>query len=197
MSDNLNLDEIYNQLTDEQKTVLAEHLTRSKRTKWLNILAKRKGMVFTEEQLYNLNDPSFDIEWRLDKVEDAGRVSEALRCVCGRALRYRYTVCSMSTGEVLELGSEHLEQFTGLDAKTVRDILNGLKTIDFERDEILTKIAWGWRNVYEFKPDFLVPKDMLEQLRVGLPLLERQEQRLLVLLDEYEDEKYLRSLKNN
>ena len=98
-------------------------------------------------------------------------------------IRYRYTVKHKKTGKVHKLGAIHLEQHTGLDSETVRLIVRGLKRIDLERDEILSKIIDKWKLPFFIPPEVEVPKDMVEQIRVGLPLLDRQIKRLKIQIN--------------
>jgi len=173
------LSKAYSSLTDEQKIVLDEHVKRGKKTKWLNVWAKKMGETLTEEELENA-DLSMDklLDWVLIDYEDSLKPNPNTKCECGRSLRYRYTVLQKSTGKIYKLGAVHFEQHTGLSPDIVRKITKGLKEIDLERDEILTKVIDKWQLSFEIPEGIEIPKDMTEQFRVKLPLLERQVSRL-------------------
>lgn len=195
MKNTIDYDEIYQTLTEEQKIVLDEFVIRGKKTKWLNILAKKKGIVLSEKELISSNLD--EIEWNLIDIEDAGQISNNLKCICGKSLRYRYTVKHTLTGVTYKLGKEHLAQYTDLDAKTVSEVVRGISKIDLERDEILEKVLSGWENKFKFENDFDIPFDMKEQLRVGLPLLNRQVRRLIKLLSDKKKKNIEVEKKNN
>ena len=166
----------YESLNDSQRTFLDDYVKRGRKTKWLNILAAYKGIVIPEtDDLSSLDETQAALlKWELIEVEDAGTVSKDLRCECGKALRYRYTVRHSESGVMYHLGSEHLEQYTNLDAETVRAVVKGLKRIDLERDELLDKVLDQWAMPLKLHPKLPIPKDVAEQLALGLPLLERQ-----------------------
>lgn len=179
------LDETYNSLNDKQKIFLNEYIIRGKKTQWLNAWAKKKGEVLTEESLENVDEAMEKLlEWILVDFEDNFKVNSECRCECGRPLRYRYTVRHKSTGKIYKLGSVHFEQHTGLAPETVMLIAKGLQKIDLERDEILDKVSANWNLPIDLPDGFQLPKDILEQLKVGLPLLDRQVQKLRKLVSE-------------
>lgn len=164
----------YDSLTPEQQVFLDEYLKRGKKTKWLNILAQFKGIALTES---SLEDEALLVDalvWELIEVEDAGTVSKSLRCECGKALRYRYTVRNRETGVLYRLGHEHLQQYTSLDAQTVKAVIKGLKKIDLERDEILDKILDQWQMPFKLHSKLPLPEEVKQLLALDLPLLDRQ-----------------------
>lgn len=167
-------DSIYSSLTDEQIRVLSENIKHGKKTKWLNLWAKKKGVVLSEADLL---DPDLTmnklLEWKLVDYEDAFIRSSTLKCECGRSLRYRYTVKHMTTGVEYKLGINHLKEHTGLDAETVRLITKGLIEISHERDEILGKVKDRWTMPFEIPSDIELPREIQELLNVKLPLLEK------------------------
>lgn len=172
-------DRAFLSLTEAQKIVLNEHVKRGKKTEWLNLWAKKKGMVLTKEELDNPEKAMESLlEWVLLDYEDSFFVNPDTRCECGRALRHRYTIMHKETLKTYKLGIIHLGQHTGLDAETVRLISKGLKVIDLERSEILSKVLCGWELPFSIPEGFSIPEDMREQLRVKLPLLDRQLMRL-------------------
>lgn len=183
------LDEAYLSLMDEQKKVLDEYVKRGMKTQWLNAWAKKKGSVLAQDEL---DDPHKAmeslLEWELKDYEDKLRVDKNTCCECGRPLRYRYTVLHKKTGEIYKLGKVHFEQHTGLSPEMVRLISKGLESIDLERDEILSKVIDNWSMPMVIPLDLEVPKDMTEQLRVKLPLLDRQLIRLQIMIKQHLNE---------
>lgn len=182
------LKQIYLSLKDEQKHVLDEHVRRGMKTRWLNAWAKKFGNVLTEEDLLCPEKAIESLEWILLDFEDNLIVDGTLRCECNRPLRYRYTIANKSTGEIFRLGAVHFEQHTGLSPDIISLIIKGQKEIDLEKDEILTKVKNGWKIPFSIPVGFNIPGDMEGQINVSLPLLGRQEKRLLALLNKYQEE---------
>jgi hypothetical protein len=184
------LNEAYLSLSEEQKKVLDSYIKRGMKTQWLNLWAKKKGAVLDTSEL---DDPEKVMETLLDWVlldyEDSLTLNPDTRCECGRALRYRYTILHKETGKIYKLGRVHFEQHTGLDAETVRLVMKGFKEIDTERAEILSKVISKWTLPFVIPLDLSVPKDMQEQLRVNLPLLNRQLYRLDMMIRQYYSDK--------
>jgi hypothetical protein len=185
------LNEAYSSLTEEQRAVLDNYIKRGMKTQWLNMWAKKKGAVLGEKEL---EDPEKAMETLLDWIlldyEDSLTINPETRCECGRALRYRYTVLHKETGKVYRLGRVHFEQHTGLEPETVRLIMKGIKQIDTERADILSKVISKWKLPFVIPMDLQLPKDMQEQLRVKLPLLDRQLIRLDMMIRKHYSDKY-------
>jgi len=180
------LNKAYLSLTEEQKNVLDEHIKKGMKTKWLNVWAKNKGSVLTEAELED-TDMAMDklLDWVLLDYEDSLKVNPNTKCECGRPLRYRYTVLHKSTGKIYKLGSVHFEHHTGLSPEMVRLITKGIKEINLERAEILIKVINKWSFGISIPEEVKIPKDMQEQLRINLPLLDRQVKRLIYLINDY------------
>lgn len=185
------LNEAYMLLSGEQKAVLDNYIKRGMKTEWLNAWAKKKGAVLDSK---NLEDPESAmeslLEWVLLDYEDSLSINPNIRCECGRALRYRYTVLHKETGKIYKLGRVHFEQHTELDPETVRLIMKGFKVIDTEREEILFKIISKWTMPFSIPLGLQIPKDMQDQLKVSLPLLDRQVKRLYLMVKQYNNNKY-------
>ncbi|WP_027084671.1 DUF3895 domain-containing protein [Cohnella panacarvi] len=168
-------------LPEEQRHFLSERLTRSRRTAFANAMAADKGFYVPEhaepEEIERLLS-----DWIYAGYTDAGCVSTELRCECGRALRYQHRVEHQTTKETKRFGIEHLKEHLGIGAVVVSAIKKGFDAIDYELDEMLLKIHNGW----EPNPDWAklpnLPDDIAAHLQQGLPLLERQIQRLNALL---------------
>ena len=177
------LDGAYETLSVKQKLFLDEKVIRGKKTNWLNVWAKKLGRELTDEEVNN-PDQSMQkyLEWQLIDYEDSLVVNPNTRCECGRALRYRYTVENVKTKKTYKLGIVHLQDHTGLSPALVKAIMQGLQQIDLERDEILTKVIDHWTLPFLIPSNIEVPADILNQLEVELPLLERQVAKLMKLI---------------
>jgi hypothetical protein len=184
------LNDAYLTLSDEQKLVLDNYVKRGMKTKWLNAWAMKKGAVLSSEELED-SEKTMErlLDWVLLDYEDSLSINPNTRCQCGKALRYRYTVLDKKTGQVYKLGKVHFAQHTGLSPEIVRLIMKGLKEIDLEREEILSKVISGWSLSIFIPSELEVPKDIQEQLQVNLPLLDRQESRLWNLVKKYYSDK--------
>ena len=176
------LDAAYESLLAEQKLFLDEEVIRGKKTNWLNVWAKKLGRELTEKELKNPDQTMQKyLEWRLIGYEDSLRVNPNTKCECGRALRYRYTVENINTKKTYKLGIVHLQDHTGMSPELVKAITQGLKKIDLERDEILTKVIDEWTMPFSLPSKLEIPPDIANQLEIGLPLLERQVAKLYKL----------------
>lgn len=185
------LNEAYLSLSEGQRKVLDNYVKRGMKTKWLNLWAKKKGAVLAEKEL---EDPesAMDslLDWVLLDYEDSLTINPDTRCECGRALRYRYTILHKETGKIYKLGRVHFQEHTGLEPETVRLVMKGIKEIDTEREDILSKVISGWTLPFVIPLDLEVPKDMQEQLKVNLPLLDRQLYRLDILVRQHKQSNY-------
>lgn len=190
------LDSAYLSLNDEQRKILDEKIKRGMKTKWLNAWCKKKGEVLTEDELDNPQKTMESmLEWILmDYEEDVSRDAD-MRCECGRRLKYRYTVLHKETGRIYKLGIIHFQEHTGLEPEMVRLVTKGLKEIDLEHDEILSKIIEKWELPLNIPAGIEIPEDISEQLRVKLPLLDRQVEKLEKLITKYfiKEKKYIQS----
>lgn len=168
------------QLTAEQKLYLSEQMIRGRRTVFANAMAREKGYHIPEHADPETIEVLLD-DWLYVGYTDAGTVSPELRCECGRPLRYQHHVIHKVTGEEKKFGIEHLKEHLGIDAPIVAAIKQGFDAIDYELDEILTKMMSGHRHS---ESDLLtasaasLPDDVQMHLKLGLPLLERQIRRL-------------------
>jgi hypothetical protein len=184
-------DMIQNSLTEEQKEFLQNKLKRGYRTIFANEMARMKGIMLPldadPEEIEQLLD-----EWVLVDFIDSGVVTTDTPCECGRPLRYQYTVEHQSTGRKLKFGQTHLQEHTGLNPQTVRDIIKGFGNIDYELDELLVKINTDWsldKALTDIKlPTDLslisLPLDIQKHIDLQLPLLDRQFMRMKKLLRE-------------
>jgi len=183
--------EILDSLNINQVNFLKDELKRGKRTVFANTIATQKGLRIPENATYEDIEHLVD-SWILIGYVDAGHVTPELKCECGRSLRYQYHVINKQTKEERRFGIDHLELHTGIDAKTVAEILNGFSKIDLELDEILLKLDAGWSISVESLPPFQhlpLPKDIQQHLELHLPLLDRQVSRIRRLIQESEMER--------
>lgn len=142
-------DQIISKLSSDQQQFLISHVKRGKRSMFANEMAKAKGISITETMTNDEIERLLE-EWILIDYIDAGKVSNNLRCQCGRALRYQYVVKNLKNGDILRFGRDHFQEHTKLSPSIVKSVLKGLEEIDYERDEILYKVAHGWRLEQEF-----------------------------------------------
>ncbi len=184
-------DLLLSKLSEDQRFFLQEQMKRGRKTKFANILAKQKGIHIPEDAEYDQIEYLLD-EWIYIDYIDAGYVSKDHLCECGRPLRYQHKVQNKTTGEIKSFGIDHLEQHVGIDAKTVKEIKAGFDAIDYELDEILIKINQGWNIENFIQAELLtelldeqsIPDDIFNHLRLELPLLDRQVNRLKKIIEE-------------
>jgi len=169
-------DAIMESLNESQCLYLREVVKRGKRTIFANRLAKDKGSVITPDMSLETIE-SLIGEWRLVDYIDGGPFYKErkppLKCLCGKTLRHQYVIEHKSTGEVRHFGITHFEEHTGFPPKVIHDIASGFEQIDYELDELLTKIKNGWQLNVSFPEGFFLPDEILEYIKNGLPILDR------------------------
>lgn len=165
------------QLNPEQKKFLLTQLTRSRRTVFANLMAKQKGYHIPENSTPETIEQLLQ-EWVYVGFIDAGKVTSELRCECGRSLRYQHHVRHKTSGDTLKLGIEHLKEHLGIDSSIVAAVIKGFNAIDYELDEVLLKYQNGWKPAADLLDAFELSSDVMEHLKLGLPLLERQLRKL-------------------
>jgi Protein of unknown function (DUF3895) len=173
-------DSILSELNDEQRDFIQLHLKRGKKTVFANHMAKSKGMLLPDDATSDEIEILLD-DWILENYIDNGFINPETPCECGRPLRYQYIVKNKGTGQVRTFGITHFEEHTGIPANIVQAIKKGFNEIDYEMDELLSKIAanWNLNDVIPGIPEgFTYSKDIKEHLDVKVPLLERQIWRL-------------------
>ncbi|HHW37451.1 MAG TPA: hypothetical protein GXX18_09475 [Bacillales bacterium] len=175
------VDQIYQKLTPIQKEFIDSFEKRGKKSKWLEALAKKKGIVVNEnmseqELIEKVND------WVLVDILDGGEGNRPYKCECGMPLRYQYIVSHQSKEQIYKLGETCLENYTNLSSEIIRDIKKGFHVINLERDELLLKISKNYITLFEKYKEIEIPKELLEQISFDIPLTNRQEKRLEKLL---------------
>ncbi|SEN37141.1 hypothetical protein SAMN05192533_11225 [Mesobacillus persicus] len=178
-------------LDPEQREFIEKYSKQSKKSKWIEAIARRKGIVITEETAYEEIEPLID-DWVLVDVLDSGFGNRDYRCECGRALRYQYRVLHKREEKVYGYGVSCFEHHTNLAPNLIKDILKGFHSVDLERDEILIKYFQGdfW-NLKPFLHIETIPYEILEQDRLDLPLTDNQRIKVLRLKKVYEQEQLL------
>ncbi|MGD9567052.1 MAG: hypothetical protein AB7V48_01820 [Sedimentibacter sp.] len=171
----------YNSLFEAQKNVLDNMIKEGYKTKWLHVFAIKKGLITEERNNSELTTEDLRIEWDFVDYIDYYEINPSVRCTfCNHALRHAYKIRNILTNENYVLGINHFEQFTGLSAYDVKNIVKEFKRINIEKKEILSKVIEKKdMNVKEkLDKEFVIPNDMINQLEVNLPLMDRQLQRL-------------------
>lgn len=178
-------------LTEQQRTFIKDHVKRGKKTIFANEMAKDKGLVLPNDASIENIELLLD-EWVLEDYIDNGFTNPDTPCECGRPLRYQYIVRHKSTNEIRRFGITHFEVHTGIPAEIVSAIKKGFAAIDYEMDELLSKIKDNWTldttNLL-IPEDFTYPNDISNHLENQVPLLDRQVQRLRKLVNELRDKR--------
>lgn len=167
---------LFQLLNDEQLGFLQNYLKQSKKSRWLEKLAHKKGVVLHPdipiEDIWNkLND------WELKEVLDAGYGNRSYKCECGMPLRFCYIVHHRKENKTYRLGETCLGHYTMMSAELIKDITDGFHKIDLERDGILLRHEKGWElpSVYSLLP---LAEEIKTQIVIGLPLSSIQENRI-------------------
>jgi hypothetical protein len=176
-------------LSAEQKAFIDRYSKQSKKSKWIEAIARRKGIVLSEDTPYEEIEPLVE-DWVLVDVLDSGYGNRDYSCECGRSLRYQYRVLHKEKGKVYGYGSSCFEHHTNLCPDVVKDIKSGFHSVDLERDEILIKYFQGdgW-SLNPYLHVDTIPGEMLEQSRLELPFTERQRSKIMRLVEAYERKK--------
>lgn len=159
---------LFRLLTEEQRKYLENYMNQSKKSKWLQSLAKKKGKVLQkdislEEAWNKLND------WELLDILDGGYGERPYKCECGMSLRFCYIVHHRLENKMYRLGETCLENYTMLSPELIKDITNGFHKIDLERDDILIKYEQKWMCPDDYQ-SISLPEQFQKQLEIKLPL---------------------------
>lgn len=158
---------LFQLLDDNQLIFLQSYLKQSKKSKWLEKLAHKKGIVLhsnisIEEVWGKLND------WELKEILDAGYGNRPYKCECGISLRYCYIVHHRKENKTYQLGETCLGNYTMMSAELIKDITNGFHKIDLERDEILVRYEQDWELPTDYN-ELHLTEDLRTQIDIGLP----------------------------
>ncbi|WP_163971086.1 hypothetical protein [Oceanobacillus halotolerans] len=170
-------------LTEEQQAFIDKFIKQSKKSKWLEVLADKKGYNINNED--ELGEIEYKIDdWVLEEVLDSGYGNREYRCECGKALRYQYIVRHTKTNKVHKLGETCFENYTSLTPEIIKDIKKEFYTINLERDEILFRMRRNEITEIEEYEEIMLPELIKEQLELGIALSYKQEEKLDKLLYE-------------
>jgi hypothetical protein len=178
--------ELMSLLNFDQREFLDAYSKQNKKSKWIEALARSKGIVIKEDMSYEEIETLID-DWVLIDVMDSGYGNRDYRCECGMPLRYQYKVLHKKEQKTYGYGETCFENHTNLSVSVIKDIKNGFHTVDLERDEILVK--YRDKNYWNLKPFLYVetiPFEILEQDRLKLPLTNHQKARVLRLKEKYD-----------
>jgi hypothetical protein len=158
---------LFQLLDDNQLIFLQSYLKQSKKSKWLEKLAHKKGIVLhsnvsIDEVWEKLND------WELKEILDGGYGNRPYKCECGITLRYCYIVHHRKENKTYQLGETCLGNYTMMSAELIKDITNGFHKIDLERDEILIRYEQGWDLPTDYN-ELPLTEDLRTQIDIGLP----------------------------
>ncbi|WP_150269630.1 hypothetical protein [Paenibacillus tepidiphilus] len=163
---------LYQLLNKEQRELLEQYLKQSKKSKWIEKLAHKKGVILRSDMSMNeiwdiLND------WELKEVLNGGYSQRPYRCECGMPLRFCYIVHHRKENKTYRLGVTCLGNYTMLYPELIKDITNGFHKVDLERDEILKRYENGW-DLTEDYIELALSEQIQKQIDVGLPLSDNQ-----------------------
>ncbi len=163
-------------LNNEQSEFLQSYLKQSKKSKWLEKLAHKKGVVLHPDTSIDEAWDQLD-DWELKEILDGGYGNRPYTCECGMALRFCYIVHHRKENKTYRLGETCLGNYTMMSAELIKDITNGFHKIDLERDGILLRYEQGWElpSVYGRLP---LAEELKTQIVIGLPLSSIQESRI-------------------
>lgn len=139
-------------------------------------------------------------EWELTDYKDAGanwKSESTLKCMCGKTLRYQYTVTNQKTAEILTFGITHLKGHTKFSDEVIRDINKQIRIADKAIDEMEERLLNDWKFNMEVPADVILPENIKKLLEEGMPLSRIEENDLIKLLQEAERVKWKRGRIDN
>lgn len=77
-----------NAMSNEQKSFIESHIKQSKKSKWLEVLANKKGISFDYEAPIDELESEID-DWVLEEILDSGYGKRNYRCECNMPLRFQ------------------------------------------------------------------------------------------------------------
>ncbi|GAF66406.1 putative ATPase [Bacillus sp. TS-2] len=180
-------DFIMSDLTDEQRNFLVEERKLNKKSRFANEMAKAKGHYVSSDTTPEELDEIIKT-WTLIDYLDAGpdyNKTKALRCECGRPIRYQYIVQNKITGETLKFADTHFKEHTLIPSHIVKEVKSGWNLIDLELDEVLLKFKKKEYFNQQIIPEgFEIPNKIKQYFIHSLPLPNSLEWKLNRLLDE-------------
>lgn len=185
-------------VTDEQKEYLLNKVKRGRRTIFGNIMAEEKVQAIKSVDIDLQEDERNVEDWDIVDYVDFGPKNRLGKCACGITLRYMFTVQHKGTNKTITYGKDHLSAFLNLPIKDIDAVMAGLKTIDYELDELLVKIKdddYGYEILSEIPEEIELPKNIKEHVEHRIPLLNRQIRKIERELNKYYAEQ-LEKVKN-
>lgn len=180
------VEDIMSSLSEDQRSFIMEHKKQSKKSKWIETLAKKKGFVLSESMSLEAIEDKLD-EWMLVDVLDGGYGNRPYECECGKPLRFQYIVYHKGDDKTYKLGETCFEHYTDLQPEILKDILKGFHHVDLERDEILLKLK------QKDNPDLTkylvvdsIPLNIKQQIQLRIPLTNNQIAKIKYLMNEYD-----------
>ncbi|MDN4493073.1 hypothetical protein [Ureibacillus aquaedulcis] len=169
--------ELLSLVTDGQKEYLLNEVKRGRRTIFGNIMVEEKVQAIKSVDIDLQEDERNVEDWNIVDYTDFGPGNRLGKCACGITLRYMFTVQHKGTNKTITYGKDHLSAFLNLPIKDIDAVMAGLRTIDYELDELLVKIKddnYGYEVLEEIPEEIDLPKDIKAHVEYHIPLLDRQ-----------------------
>ena len=185
-------------VTEEQRSFLEHKLKRGRETIFGNFMLSEKiSAIKSTDEIVLLEDEQNAADWKIIKYHDYGFRNREGKCACGRSLRYQFTVQHSKTLKIITYGKVHLVDFLNLQIRDINEVMNGLRVIDHELDEMLRKIRskdCGYEILDELSNKVNIPLDIQEHIEYKVPLLNSQFRRLLKIIQDQEKNRPKKSL---
>nr|WP_106782912.1 hypothetical protein [Lysinibacillus timonensis] len=179
-------------VTEQQRDFLNHKVKRGRETIFANFMLSEKVHAIMSADDIELQENELDVvDWKIVHYDDHGLGNRHGKCACGRSLRYEFTVQHLKTKKTITYGKDHLAQFLNLNVSDIDAVMNNLRVVDFELDELLCKIKhddYGYELVDELEGKIEIPKDIQEHVNAEIPLLNRQIRRLEKQIQQFETE---------
>ena len=185
-------------VTEEQRIFLEHKLKRGRETIFGNfMLSEKVSALKSTDEIVLLEDEQNAADWKIIKYHDYGFRNREGKCACGRSLRYEFTVQHSKTLKTITYGKVHLVDFLNLQVRDINEVVNGLRIIDHELDEMLRKIRikdYGYKILDELSNKINISLDIQEHIEYKVPLLNSQFRRLLKIIKDQEKNRPKESL---
>lgn len=180
-----------------ESLLLENKLTNAQAVK-LKKYAREKQMLAFQKTLEKYRDTIGD--WELTDYKDAGanwKSESTLKCMCGKTLRYQYTVTNQKTAEILTFGITHLKGHTKFSDEVIRDINKQIRIANKAVHEMEERLLNDWKLNMEVPADVILPENITKLLEEGMPLSRIEENELIRLIQEAERVKWKRGRIDN
>lgn len=108
-------------LKEEQKLFIQDNYKQSKKSKWIEVLARNKGIVLHENMTFDAIIKTIN-DWIILDILDGGYGLRPYRCECGKVLRFQYIVHHQTKNRTYKLGETCFGNYTNLSPEILRDI---------------------------------------------------------------------------